>query len=376
MGVYFRKKKKDKCRKWWMTFTRNGRRVQECTYQTTRRGALDYYYKRVSEIRSKTNSWQGDVRFHEFAPIYLERYARPNKLSWKCSDESYLRQLNGYFGNYYLSKITQAMIDDWVAKARATKLRLTKEGKPQYLSPATVNRKLACLKTLFNKAIEWGYLEVSPCARVKKLKEDNQRTRFLKKEEIERFLAHSSLELQEIFTILIHTGMRKGELQKLKWADLDFNRGLIGLFQTKSGKIRYIPMTEAVKAALLKRRIKKQSETWVFPGDSGKPFNFRKAFETARKKAGLNDLRVHDLRHTFASHLCMSGADIMTVKELLGHSSLKMTERYSHLTDYHKAQAVAMLEKSLPFATTVLLAGKQGQTQEFDKIVSSLKSNK
>jgi len=359
-----------------MTFTRNGRRVQECTYQTTRRGALDYYYKRVSEIRSKTNSWQGDVRFHEFAPIYLERYARPNKLSWKCSDESYLRQLNGYFGNYYLSKITQAMIDDWVAKARATKLRLTKEGKPQYLSPATVNRKLACLKTLFNKAIEWGYLEVSPCARVKKLKEDNQRTRFLKKEEIERFLAHSSLELQEIFTILIHTGMRKGELQKLKWADLDFNRGLIGLFQTKSGKIRYIPMTEAVKAALLKRRIKKQSETWVFPGDSGKPFNFRKAFETARKKAGLNDLRVHDLRHTFASHLCMSGADIMTVKELLGHSSLKMTERYSHLTDYHKAQAVAMLEKSLPFASILLPAGKSGETQEFDKIVSSLKSNK
>ncbi len=358
-----------------MTFTRNGRRVQECTYQFTKRAALEQYYKRVSEIHSKKNSWQGEIRFREFATIYLDRYAKVNKLSWEHSDESYLRQLNGYFGDYSISQITQAMIDDWVAKARAARIRQKKGAKPKYLSPATVNRKLACLKTLFNKAIEWGYLEISPCARTKKLKEDNQRTRFLTKEEIERFLAHSSLELREIFTILIHTGMRKGELQKLKWQDLDFNKGLIGLFQTKSGKIRYIPMSMAVKEALLKRRINKKSETWVFPGESGEPFNFRKAFETARKNAGLNDLRVHDLRHTFASHLRMSGADLMTVKELLGHSSLKMTERYSHLTDYHKAQAVAKLEMALPFATTVLLDGNSGSVQEFEKIVSSLESN-
>jgi len=111
----------------------------------------------------------------------------------------------------------------------------------------------------------------------------------------------------------------------------------------------------------------------VFAGMGRSPYTFRKAFETARKSAGLEDVRIHDLRHTFASYLCMSGADLITVKELLGHSSLSMTERYSHLTNRHRADAVARLER-LPInhVTIMSQSGKEEESKEFEKIVSRI----
>ena len=136
-------------------------------------------------------------------------------------------------------------------------------------------------------------------------------------------------------------------------------------------------MNKVTKEVLLQRRIAKESPELVFPGNrQGKPWNFRKPFEGARNAANLKDVRVHDLRHTFASHLCMKGADIMTVKELLGHSSLAMTQRYSHLTDRHKADAVARLE-SLPvnIVTIRSQSGKEAEAKEFKNLVSSLESN-
>ena len=197
--------------------------------------------------------------------------------------------------------------------------------------------------------------------------------RFLSEAEMVRLSECSSLELRQILAVLIHTGMRKGELQNLKWVDLDFDRGLIVLTQTKNGKMRYIPMNAVVKQVLLQRRLDKNSEVWVFAGSDGESYNFRKAFETARMKAGLEDVHIHDLRHTFASHLCMSGADLMTVKELLGHSSLAMTERYSHLTNSHKASAVARLEKlSFDHVTIMSQSGKTEEAKEFEKIVSQI----
>ena len=114
----------------------------------------------------------------------------------------------------------------------------------------------------------------------------------------------------------------------------------------------------------------------VFPGTKvDRPWDFVTAFQLARKRAGLENVRIYDLRHTFASHLCMKGVDIMTVKELLGHSSLEMTQRYSHLTDRHKAEAVARLEGlSVNQVTIKSQSENPKEAEEFESIVSALKS--
>ncbi|MBL7132225.1 MAG: site-specific integrase [Candidatus Omnitrophica bacterium] len=133
----------------------------------------------------------------------------------------------------------------------------------------------------------------------------------------------------------------------LKWQDVDFRRGIIHLFKTKNNEKREIPINETVKTALI--RVRKHPESpYIFCDKNGKPFkNLRKSFFTALKKAGIINFRFHDLRHTFASHLAMSGIDLNTVRELMGHKSLEMTLRYSHLSPDHKKRAVDILQKRM-----------------------------
>jgi integrase len=353
---------------WWMSFTAQGRHYRESTSTSNKKLADSIRAKKIFEIaEGRFLKVKRDTKqvFRDFAAEFMEKYSRPNKRSWKSADDNSIKQLNRFFGDRELSAITQGMVEEYVLLRRsASKISQRKPNSKRpaaasadkCLAPATVNRELSCLKTMFAKAVEWGRLESSPCTRVKKLKEDNCRTRFLSDSEIERLFQASNPRLREVITVLIHTGMRKGELQGLKWSDLDFNRGLITLPRTKSGKVRYIPMNGVVKQTLLQRRIAKESPALVFPGTQpDKPWDFCTAFDLARVRAGLPDVRIHDLRHTFASHLCMKGADIMTVKELLGHSSLEMTQRYSHLTDHHKADAVARLER-LPIMDSTFIA--------------------
>ena len=116
---------------------------------------------------------------------------------------------------------------------------------------------------------------------------------------------------------------------------------------TKNGDKREIPINEIAKMALL-RRLKHPESPYIFCDKNGKPFgNIRKSFFTALKKAGIINFRFHDFRHTFASHLVMSGVDLNTVRELLGHKSLAMTLRYAHLSQNHKRRAVDTLERQI-----------------------------
>ena len=368
-GLYLRGKT------WWISFALNGRRIRESAETSNKKLAEAILSKKrllIAENRYLDVRRESGVKFRDFSAEYLERYSKPNKRSWKSSDSNSIKKLNRFFGDLELSKITQQMVEEYVRLRRATKKR-RQDGKESYLAPATVNRELSCLKTMFTKAMEWDQVESSPCVKVWKLKENNARTRFLTDEEIERLMKAALLpKLRQVITVFINTGMRKGELQNLKWLDLDFDRNLITLPRTKNGKVHYIPMNEVTKQVLLQRRIAKESPLLVFSGTkANRPWDFVTAFRLARKRANLTDVRIHDLRHTFASHLCMKGVDIMTVKELLGHSSLEMTQRYSHLTDRHKAEAVARLEGLVTIRSQ---SGDQDEAKEFETIVSSLKS--
>ena len=376
MGLYLRNKV------WWMCYKLlSGEYVRVSTDSKNKKTAETIYAKQrvaIAENRYLDIKKESDISFRDFGRLYLERHSKPNKKSWKSGDEYGLKRLNRFFGDKILCKMTQAEIEEYIAIRRSTKAkRIPKDGEAHYILPATINRELACLKTLFAKAVDWGYAKCNPCARVKMLKEDNRRTRFLTLDEMERLLQAATPGLRDALVVLIHTGMRMGEMRRLRWTDLDFDSGLVKLSNTKNGKTRFIPMNEAVKQVLLRRRLAKESQTWVFAGREDKPWDFRVPFEKARHQAKLEDFHIHDLRHTFASWLCMNGVDLMTVKELLGHSTMIMTERYSHLTGHHKADAVAKLV-TLPInhVTIMSQSTNPGESGEFEKIVSSLESKR
>lgn len=144
----------------------------------------------------------------------------------------------------------------------------------------------------------------------------------------------------------LHTGLRRGELFALNWNDVDFNTPIITTPRTKSGETRWVPMNGLVTETLRNLPTRMRSE-YVFTSKAGtplKPQNFiNRGFGPALRRAAIEDFRWHDLRHTFASRLVMGGVDLRTVQELLGHKTIAMTVRYSHLSPGHLQVAVEAL---------------------------------
>lgn len=272
------------------------------------------------------------IKFPDFAKEYLEYYSKPNKKSWH-SDVDTINILNRFFSSLYLYEITPLLVEKF------------KTERIKDVSPATVNRNLACLKCLFNRAIEWGKTQNNPVRKIKLFRENNRRLRYLELDEIDNLLNNSSSYLKPIIILALNTGMRKGEILELKWPDLDFKQNLIYLLNTKSGEKREIPMNEQVRTALIKVRKHPQSP-FVFCKEDGTSYgDIKKSFYTAMKKSGIMNFRFHDLRHTFASHLVMSGVDLNTVRELMGHKTIEMTLRYAHLSPDCKRRAVKVLDE-------------------------------
>jgi len=223
-----------------------------------------------------------------------------------------------------------------------------------------VNRELALFKHMYSKAIEWGKVKENLTKKVKLLKGEVKRLRFLMPDEVQRLLSNCTDHLKPIVTVAVHTGMRKGELLSLQWDRINFEQGIITLLDTKNNERRDIPMNETVKKTL--EGIERKGENVFCNGDGQTFVTVRKSFETALKKSGIEDFRFHDLRHCFASNLVMEGVDIMTVKELMGHKTLDMTLRYSHLAPNHKTKAVNILDR--------VMSLKSPQTTIPQKVVS------
>lgn len=205
------------------------------------------------------------------------------------------------------------------------------------------------IRHMLIKAVEWEMLETSPHTKGKRLilKENNQRLRFLTESEIEALLKVCAPHLKPIVEMALFTGMRRGELLSLKWEQI--RRGFIYRHQTKSGKPRQIPINERLSEVLREVRKRNQLKSpYVFGRNDGQRFgDIKESFNSACRKAGIEDFRFHDLRPTFASHLVMKGVSLKAVQELLGHTTIQMTMRYSHLSQGHLEKAVAMLN-SLP----------------------------
>jgi len=316
------------------------------------------------------------IKFENFTDEYFELHCKVNNIkSFNTADKCNIKALKEHFSGLFLNEITPHKVQTFKSERARTVYQL-KDSKTKMITPATVNRQLTCLKSIFNKAIAWGKFEgANPVKGIKLFKENNAaRLRFLEQEEITKLLANCIAPIKPIVIIAINTGMRRGEIMGLKWRDIDFKRGIIHLYNTKNGEKREIPANENVINTLIAVRKHPQSEL-VFVKDNGEPYgDFKKSFFTACQKSGIKDFHFHDLRHTFASHLVMSGVDLNTVRELLGHKSLAMTLRYSHLSQSFKKQAVEGLTKRID--TNTGTEAKMESDAGVDSLINSLSISK
>jgi integrase len=258
-----------------------------------------------------------------------------HKRAWEWSDKAYLRSsLLPCFGQYELRKITPQLIEQFIRSRLESGVQ-----------KSSINRELSCLSMVFKKAIDWDYLRENPMSRIKRFAEkDNVRERALTKEEEEKLLENSSELLRSIILTALNTGMRSNEILNLRWDQIDFNEMRILVENTKSGKNRKIGIDPKLHDVL---RLRDNQSPYVFPNpDTGKPLTtVKKSYKTACKKAGIENLRFHDLRHTFGTRIIQNGVDIETVRELMGHESYITTQRYLHTNEQRKKEAVDSLAK-------------------------------
>jgi integrase len=210
------------------------------------------------------------------------------------------------------------------------------------LGPATVVRYLAVLGHLLSvAATDWQWLEDNPMRKVRKPSEPRGRVRFLSDEERKRLLSacreSDNPVLYPAVVLALSTGMRKGELRGLTWADVDMRGRRITPHETKNNERRMVSLVGHAMEAV--RAIPRRIDTPLrFPGpNKHKSMDLRAPWEAALKRAGISDFRWHDLRHSTASYLAMNGASLA---EVLGHKTLAMVKRYSHLSEAHTSGVV------------------------------------
>ena len=318
--------------KWYLDYYVDGKRIREPASKNEKRAekmlaAVIADIER-GEYRFKTKH---KISFEDFAEEYLG-YLKVNKKSWSRNEAS-LKSLGPHFKEMLLSKITPGHIEKFKRK------RLY-EDKVQ---PSTINRDLGCLRHLFNIAKKLKcYDGENPVKDVDFFQERQLVMKILDREEIIRLINASKDYLKPIIIVALNTGMRRGELFNLRWNDIDFAEHFIFIKKSKSGFMRKIPMNDLVAVTL--KNIKGESD-FVFcsPKTKGLLTSVRTSFKGACKDARVPDLRFHDLRHTAATLMIMGGIDIVTVKEILGHSDIQMTMRYAHPTPENKRKAVNVL---------------------------------
>lgn len=264
-----------------------------------------------------------------------------------ATDRSYYKKhIEPVYSKFTLSKISPFDLE-----------RFKKDLFAKDLAPATVKHILVLIRQLINKAMAWNLWNgENPIKKIKLPKLNNRRERFLSKTEALQLLEELKkvgAQLYNITAISLHTGMRAGEIFALKWGHIDTDNGIIHIADPKSGHARKAFMTKTIKDIFVHMNSGKAEQLVFESRVNDKIDRISHAFRRTVARLGFNDgitdprqiVTFHTLRHTFASWLALQGTPILTIKELLGHQNLAMTERYSHLTPDHKRDAVEVIEK-------------------------------
>ena len=246
--------------------------------------------------------------------------------------ESRIKYWDDFFGDRKIINITKSDIVTGLRKL------------PNRLSNASINKFRGAVSAVLSYACKEYDLPGNPVQNIPSLIENNARTRFLSDDERTRLFeackASKWDKLYLLVLIAITTGARKGELLNLKFKDIDFDRQIAYVHNTKNGEPKVMPLTRAAIAEL--NRFKEQEPELIFNSElkPNKPFEFRKQWVKAIEKANIEDFRFHDLRHSCASYLAMNGASLLEIADVLGHKQMQMTKRYSHLCIDHKKRVI------------------------------------
>jgi integrase len=288
---------------------------------------------KTAEAKKHTFSDLAIRYYAEILPHYSEKEQkeRKSKLEWWRQG----------IGHYLLADITPATIAE-------IRNRLTQ-------SPATVDKYIKNLSHAFVISVnDWGWLQDNPVKKVKSPKLPRGRVRFLDDDERQRLLTackESSNEWLYMCVILaLSTGMRQGELMGLKWSDVNLQGRFIILHETKNGERRRVPLAgHGLELLQEHAKVRRLDTPLLFPGKThkDKPIDLRKPFETALKRAEITDFHWHDLRHCTASYLAMNGASLAEIAEILGHKTLAMVKRYSHLSDGHVSSVIEKMNAKI-----------------------------
>ena len=283
------------------------------------------------------------ITFKQAVERYLETVSSLKAVNTQMTEKKCAKRLLEHIG----AETPLGMIDSNVA----AKYR---DARMQNVSAYPVRLELALLSHLFNKARkEWGYPVKNPVDNIERPAVPKGRTRFLTDDEAERLLKESkkakSPKFYYYILTLLHTGMRPSETAGLRWGQVHLDKRMIHLPETKNSDERWVPMTLELVEKLAQVKEGRSAEQLVFlkearlKSDTAKArpsICFREMFDAARTRANLQDVHMHDLRHTAASHLIMAGVDIRTLAEILGHKTLQMVQRYTHLLHDHKLAAI------------------------------------
>lgn len=279
----------------------------------------------------------------------LNRYGDALKLSNSKRYDGILPMIKIWEDRIGYMKVGELSKDIIMQERDRLKTRHVKDDpKRPMVSNAAVNRTVAVLKCALNVAVdEWGWIAYNPLSGVKALPEPKGRTRFLQGDELDRLLAAArrseNRALLAIIVLAITTGARRGEIENIRLKDINFDTKQILLPMTKNGKPRVLHLKGYaldLVTAIYEKSKPKQVYLFVSSHDLKKTNDFRTAWRSTIRRAGIEDFKFHDLRHSAASFLAMNGAGLHQIAEILGHSSFHVTKRYTHLLESQTAEVV------------------------------------
>jgi len=354
---------------WWVRWFENRReRWERCTNKSQ---ARDRYAKIRVEIR-EGRRFDKVVRRDTTLAAWIQRCLAGSANQNVINERLYGRRWTWLIGKRLLTEIDTDTLRQ-IQRKMQTKLRPRPANAPPDFTPKrrwanpTVNRHVSYLKHVLMLALKDGLIGRNPAVGIKALPETST-TRFLSEAEILRLRGVMDPTDWKIVALAIETAMRRSELFGLRWRDIDLESGVIALALPKGGRSRYVPLSEEAKR-ILRTFDSAFTSAWVFPAvvatrdpeestDDSRPMDsrawLRRAFEPALRKAGLAGTGVsfHKLRHTGASRRIAAGADLVSVKEILGHVSVQTTMRYSHVANRHLQKMVNLGSLSETGTTT------------------------
>ena len=342
MGIY----KRPDSPYYWYSFKLNWMDRQVCgsTETSDKKLALSVFHQKRTEYQEgRTFKKAPALLFFKMVDDYLAARRSEKKASYEM-DLIRFRLMKEFFGNVPVKEIGAKRLEEY------RWWRLKQVAEP------TVNRDMAALKRCFNQTIKWEHQRENPalvhnpvCDIKFYPEEERARQRFITQEEKIKLLPYLSQELRNLVIFAMKTGLRQGEQLRLKWADVDTRSNRILVRLSKARKQRRVPIHPDVK--LILDRLPRRGE-FVFCDEEGKPYSrhgfVRSEFKLACKKLAIDNLVYHDLRHTFGSDLAAAGASAKMIKELMGHSSLKMTDRYMHFSPNQANDIVSHLKSEFP----------------------------